>query len=425
MKLKYILKLSVDGFMQRKLRSSLTIVGIVIGVAAVVAIMSMAAGMQQAVTEQLSGLGADIITISAGGGRASRMFVGPGGGGALRDITGGGSSGSANLTIRDMQVIKSVTGIKFVNGIVSGRVEVSYLGESTQASVQGVDPLAWKEMATTNLDSGRYLSSGDANSVIIGYSLANSVFKKAVPLNTLISIEGRSYRVVGVLESSGGFTGSDNNIIVTTASARTVIDNVEADQFSSIQVQVEDSSTIEDVMASIEKKLLLSRHVTEDKMDFTVSSSQAMLDTVSSMLDTVSLFLAGIAAISLLVGAIGIANTMFMSIMERTRQIGILKALGTTNFEVMKLFLAESAIIGLMGGIFGVLTGFVASLLISNIAGQVLGGGGGAMSSFSAIITPELVLFALGFSMLIGLISGIIPARRASKLQPTAALRYE
>ena len=170
---------------------------------------------------------------------------------------------------------------------------------------------------------------------------------------------------------------------------------------------------------------MMSRHVTEDSKDFSISSSQNLLDTVSSMLESTSLFLFGIAAISLLVGAIGIANTMFMSILERTRQIGILKALGTTNFEIMKLFLSESAILGLSGGVFGVLLGFVASGVISSLGIQIASAGARGGGTFSALITPDLVIFALGFSMLIGIVSGVIPARRASKLQPTTALRYE
>ena len=180
---------------------------------------------------------------------------------------------------------------------------------------------------------------------------------------------------------------------------------------------------IEETMEEIERKLMLSRHVTENTKDFTVSSSLQTIETISEITSTISLFLAGIAAISLLVGAIGIANTTFMSVIERTKQIGILKALGTTNFEIMKLFLTESAIIGFAGGLLGTFLAFILIGIVSEIGfGLAMGKMQGGVI---ATITPELILFALGFSTLIGIISGLIPARMASRLQPTEALRYE
>ena len=415
MRTKYIMKLSIDSFMQRKLRSWLTILGIVIGVAAVVAILSMAEGMEQSITDQLGGLGGDIITVSPGYSSAFGMM---GGGGRFGRGT---SSLDVNLTDKDLHAIKTATGVEFVNGIVSGNAAITYLSETSTVSIKGVDPLPWKEITTTELESGRLLTSSDVNAIIIGYGIANDMFKQPIPINTAINIEGKSFRVVGILESSGGFGGDDNTIIMSITAARTIIDDIEQNQFSSIEIKVSDPDNIEEVIGNVEERLMVTRHVNEDTRDFTVSSSQAILDTVSTITSTISLFLGGIAAISLLVGAIGIANTMFMSIMERTRQIGILKALGTTNFEVLKLFLAESAIIGFMGGLVGVLMGIIASGVMSSMGLQMMGPGG----SFNAIVTPELVLFALAFSVVIGIVSGLIPARRASKLQPTVALRYE
>jgi putative ABC transport system permease protein len=419
MKLNDIIELSLNSLSHRGLRSWLTILGIVIGVAAVVAILSIGAGMQQVISTQLGGLGADIVTISPGFSRASGMGFSEG----SRQT----STTSQNLTDRDVQIIKSVSGIRFVNGVVSGRASVTYLAESASVSVQGVDPLAWKEITTSELESGRYLTPGDGNVVVIGNGVANNMFKQPLLLNTQIIIEGKSFGIVGILEESGGIaslTGSDNTIFIPISAARTIIEDVLVNQFSSIQVKVADSESVDEVVANIEQRLMLSRHVTNETKDFTIISAQAMQETISSVMGTLNLFLGGIAAISLLVGAIGIANTMFMSVMERTRQIGTLKALGTTNFEIMKLFLFESAMIGFIGGLIGIFLGFIASGTISEIGIRMMGVGRMGTTSMT-VITPELVLFAIGFSVLIGMVSGLLPARRASRLEPVEALRYE
>jgi putative ABC transport system permease protein len=426
MRFRYILKLSAESFMQKKLRSWLTILGIVIGVAAVVSILSLGAGAQQVISSQLGGLGADIVTVSPGFNRASGFFGGgPGGGDRALTITTS-TTEDHNLTTRDLAAIKSVPGVKTVDGIITDRLDVSYLAQSATLSVEGVDPLAWKEMTTSTLDSGRFLDAGDNNAVVIGSRVASGTFKQDVLLNSQITIEGKPFKVVGILASSGGFGGSDSSIIIPIDAARTMMQDIGATHFSSIQIQVEDSDYVNETTNAISSKLMLLRHVNENTKDFTVSSAQSMQESISSIMGTLSLFLAGIAAISLLVGAIGIANTMFMSVMERTKQIGILKALGTTNFEIMQLFMMESAIVGLIGGLLGVFVGFIVSGMIGELGVSVIGniGRGGGSMSLTAI-TPELVIFAIGFSTLLGIVSGVLPARRASKLQPTVALRYE
>jgi len=426
MKFNDIVGLSMNNLLHRGLRSWLTILGIVIGVAAVVGILSISAGLQASISSRLGGLGADILTITPGFSRAAGFaFAGGGGGGAFFSQ---GSTSTQNLTIRDVEVIKAVPGVAVVDGIVSGRATASYLAQSASVSIQGVDPLAWKQMTTTSLDSGRYLSPGDANVVVLGYSIANSMFKKPLGVNTQITIGGQPFKIVGTLQQSTGFGGSDNTVIMPVAAARDIVSDITASQLSSIQVKVADVDALNGTSNTIESRLLLSRHVTESTKDFTITSGQAIQATIASVLNTLSLFLGGIAAISLLVGAIGIANTMFMSVMERTRQIGTLKALGATSFEVMKLFLFESAMLGLIGGLIGVFLGFIASGALSELGVRLAAagaGGAGAGGASSTLITPELVLFAMGFSVAIGAIAGILPARSASKLQPIEALRYE
>jgi putative ABC transport system permease protein len=421
MKFNDIIRFSLSNLMHRGLRSWLTIFGIVIGIAAVVSIISLGTGARQVISSQLGGLGADIITISPGFERAFG-FGGPGG-----ERQRATTTKTQNLTIRDVLAIKTVPGVKVVDAIVSGRASIAYLAQTSSVSIQGVDPLAWKEMTTTELGSGRYLDPGDGNVIVIGSGIANGMFKQTLTLNTLISIEGKPFKIVGILKSSGGFGGGgDNTIYMPISAARTVISTTVANQFSSIQVKVTDPNSVNQTSNAIEQRLLVLRNVNENTKDFSVSSAQTFQSAISSVMNTMELLLTGIAAISLFVGAIGIANTMFMSVMERTRQIGVLKALGTTNSEIMKLYLMESAIMGLIGGLMGIFLGFIASGIISDLGVNIIGvgGRGGSVGSIT-VITPELVLFSVGFSVLIGALSGLLPARRAARLQPVEALRYE
>jgi len=413
------LRFSVSNLSQRGLRSWLTILGIVIGVAAVVSILSIGTGMQQTISAQLSGLGSDVGYIMPGFQRATRAGQG-------MMITPRIGSVTITLTDKDLQVVRSTPGVKIINGVVAGRVNIQYYGENISVQAYGVDPIASQEISSVNVEYGRFLIPGDGNVVVVGYRVANEMFKKPITINSQINIEGKTFRVVGILEKFGGMVGGiiyDNAVFMTTSAARTVLGNIGSNEFSVIQFKVEDLQKLDDVTNEVERRLMLSRHVTEDTKDFTIITAKSMQETISNVMNTLNMFLGGIAAISLLVGAIGIANTMYMSVMERTRQIGTLKALGATNFEVMKMFLLESSLIGLIGGLIGVFLGFIASGLISELGIRIIGTG--IRSTSLTVITPELVLFALAFSVLIGAVSGLLPARKAAQLEPVEALRYE
>jgi putative ABC transport system permease protein len=413
------LRFSVSNLSQRGLRSWLTILGIVIGVAAVVSILSIGTGMQQTISAQLGGLGSDVGYIMPGFQRATRAGQG-------MMITPRIGSVTITLTDKDLQVVRSTPGVKIINGVVAGRVNIQYYGENISVQAYGVDPIASQEISSVNVEYGRFLIPGDGNVVVVGYRVANEMFKKPITINSQINIEGKTFRVVGILEKFGGMVGGiiyDNAVFMTTSAARTVLSNIGSNEFSVIQFKVEDLQKLDDVTNEVERRLMLSRHVTEDTKDFTIITAKSMQETISNVMNTLNMFLGGIAAISLLVGAIGIANTMYMSVMERTRQIGTLKALGATNFEVMKMFLLESSLIGLIGGLIGVFLGFIASGLISELGIRIIGTG--IRSTSLTVITPELVLFALAFSVLIGAVSGLLPARKAAQLEPVEALRYE
>ncbi len=417
MRLRKSLELAWNILAHSKLRSWLTIIGIVIGIAAVVSIISISEGAKQSLEERFGQLGADIITISPGFSRA-RGFRGHG----MNGNGGGSTADQEDLTDKDTLAIKSIPNVKFVMGSVSGRVEIAYLGESGEVSITGVDTDTWKDITTDELESGRYLTKGDIYSVVIGYRRATSFFDKDVQINRQITIEGRTFKVVGIFKQGE----NDNAVIIPLESARDLLEDIDEDEFSSIIVKVEDVEDIANkTLPAIEKKLMLSRGILkEDERDFTVSSVLELQQTISETLNTMAIFLGAIAAISLVVGGVGISNTMFTSVLEKTKEIGVMKAIGAKNRDILFIFLFNSGMIGFVGGLGGVILGTIASSFIGMMVG---GGAGGMMGRMfgNTALSPELLIFAFAFSIIIGMVAGVIPAYRASRLKPVDALRYE
>ena len=415
MRLQKSFKLALNILLHSKLRSWLTIIGIVIGVAAIVAIVSIGEGAQASVQERLGGLGADIITVSPGFQRATSGFRI--GGGERTTTT---SANSKNLTGKDIQLIRSIEGVAFINGVVSGRGDMTYLAETSSVSIQGVDTLAWKNIVTTELESGRYLNSGDANVIVVGSRVSKSTFKQQLAINRVVVIEGKAFKIVGILKESGGIGGNDNAVFMPILSAREILGKG-SEKFDSITVKVANPDLTDQVLNETDSRLMLSRHVTGKTKDFTVSSSKAIQESLAAVTQTFTIFLAAIAAVSLLVGAVGIANTMFTSVLEKTREIGIMKAIGARNFDIMLVFLLNSGLVGLVGGIIGVLFGAGISAFLPNF----LSGIGPVRGGVKTVLPPIVLITALLMSLSIGMIAGAIPAYRASKLKPADALRYE
>lgn len=423
MKLDKSFKLALNILLHSKLRSWLTIIGIVIGVASIVAIVSIGEGAQLNIQERLGGLGADLITVSPGFERASGGFHGLGGGmntgGNARAGENGITIKTKNLTNTDIQTIKSVDGIQFVNGIISGRIDVFYLAESATISVQGVDPLAWRNIVTTELDSGRYLNSGDTNVVVIGSRIAKTTFKQPIVINRVITIGGKLFKIVGILKESGN-GGEDNRIIMPITQARSVIETAGNNKLDSISIKVSNVNIVDAVVANIDSKLMSSRHVNNRTKDFSVTSSKATQQRIQDLTQTFTIFLAAIAAVSLLVGAVGIANTMFTSVLEKTKEIGIMKAIGAKNTDIMTIFLLNSGLVGLTGGLLGIALGAGISMLLPQLLSNL--GPGGPVKT---VLPTSLMVESILLSVFIGMIAGAIPAYRASKLKPVDALRYE
>jgi putative ABC transport system permease protein len=416
MRLGKILQLSWNILIHSRLRSWLTIIGIVIGIAAVVSIISVSQGARQQLEERFGRLGADIITISPGYSRAMG-FRGPEEG--QRTNGNGGGADQKDLTDKDVLALKSIPNVKLVMGEVRGTAEIKYLGETGDVSVTGVDTDVWKDITTDELESGRYLTKGDMYSAVIGYRRAHSYFDNEVQINRQITIEGRIFKVAGIFREGE----NDNAVIIPLEAARDLLEDIDEDEFSSITVKVYDvEEIVNKTIPAIEKKLMQSRGILkEEDRDFSVSSLLAMQSTITETLNTMSIFLGAIAAISLVVGAVGISNTMFTAVLEKTKEIGVMKAIGAKNRDIMLIFLLNSGMIGFVGGLGGVIAGSIASgyigLLVSgNQIGRMLG---------ATALTPQLLIFAFLFSIIIGMIAGAIPAYRASRLKPVVALRYE
>jgi putative ABC transport system permease protein len=410
MKLRKCIKHAFDMVVHSKLRSWLTILGIVIGVGAVTAIMSIGSGMQDTIGEQLGGLGGDILTFSAGYSRGFSMFGGPG------ERGGGGATATEDepvLDRTDVQALKSIPEIELIDTEIKGNVEVSYMGKSGSVSLTGVDQKVWARITTSEIAEGRMLDSADQNVIVIGGRLADSYFDKPVGINQMLTIEGNVFRVVGTLDDTS------NNIYMPLQMAYQVLEDKDNGVYDSIVIKVKDEGQLDAVIEKIETKLMMVRHVTQKTKDFSVSSSKKMQETRSEMMSTMNTFLVAIAAVSLIVGAVGIANTMFTSVLEKTKEIGIMKAIGARRKDIMLIFLLNAALIGFVGGIIGVLFGGALSGVLPALMGETGMLRGGTFVSMNSII------IALSVSVGIGILAGIIPAYQASKLKPVDALRYE
>jgi len=412
MKIKKCFKHAFNMVLHSKLRSWLTILGIVIGVAAVIAIVSMGEGMQQTMNAQLSGLGGDIVTISPGFSRGGGMFNMRGG--------GGGTSGGAQATDKeivlarsDLQALKGIPEIALIDTNIRGNVDVTYLGKKGKLSVTGVDQKVWSQITTLKIKTGRMLDSADQNVIVIGGRLDSSYFDKPVGINKMITIEGSAFRVVGILDDQS------TNIYMPIQMAYQVIDEKTNDVYDSLVVKIKNEDQLEEVIAKIESKLMIARHVTQKNMDFSISSRKEMQQTRADTMSSINTFLLAIAAVSLIVGSVGIANTMFTSVLEKTKEIGIMKAIGARNNDILLIFLFNAAFIGLVGGVIGIILGTILSGLLPSLVGNL------PIIRGTTIVSLNSIIMALSVSVSVGILAGIIPAYQASKLKPVDALRYE
>jgi putative ABC transport system permease protein len=414
MKINKCFKHAFNMVLHSKLRSWLTITGIVIGVAAVIAIVSIGAGMQQSMNAQLNALGGDIVTISPGFERGGGGGFDRGGGG------GGGSSGPQAVTKEivlarsDLQALKGLPDIALIDTNIRGSVDIYYLGKKGKVSITGVDQSIWSQITLTKIKIGRMLDAADQNVIVVGGRLAASYFDQPLGINKMVMINGSAFRVVGILDDQS------NSVYMPIQMAYQVIPEKTNGIYDTFVVKIKDENLLDETITKIQDKLMTARHVTAKKMDFSISSRKEMQQTRADTMSSMNTFLLAIAAVSLIVGSIGIANTMFTSVLEKTKEIGIMKAIGARNGEILLIFLFNAAFIGLVGGILGIILGTILSGYMPALMGGLPLGRGGA-----AIVTFNSIAMALSVSVSVGILAGIIPAYQASKLRPVDALRYE
>lgn len=406
-------KMALNMLLHSKLRSWLTIIGIVIGVGAVVGILSLGDAMEEQVQSRLAEMDLTKIAISPGYTRAMSNMPGP-------PDREGGMAADSELTDDDIDALQGIEGIQYIEGEISGSEDVDYAGENASLSITGVDPQVWKYMTTLETQSGRLLEPADKYVAVIGSEVATGIYDQDIGINQVITIKGKSVRVVGILAEEGGH--GDSSIYMPIDGAVNLIEDAEEGVFDTIMVKAQSEDLVDPVTEDITDKLMVSRHVMqEDDMDFSVTASKSMAESVTEMTSSMTLFLGAIAAVSLIVGAVGIANTMFTSVLEKTREIGTMKAIGAKNRDILMIFVFNSAMVGFVGGIFGVMLGAFISTLFPILGMTMMRSGDDTGISLS----PHLMLFGLVLAVVIGIVSGAVPAYRASRLKPVDALRYE
>jgi len=401
------LRIALGALSHNRSRAFLTVLGVIIGVAAVMMMLSIGTGAEVAVTEEIKALGSNLLLIVPG------------------SITSSGirteGTNVTSLTLDDAQAISRIPGVVDVVPSIQRQVQVVAGERNTETSVVGTSA-NYDKVLNTPASQGSFFSSSQVDRwervALIGATVKDKLFPDSDPLGkSILIINGSrrlSFRVIGVLESKGasGFVNRDDQILIPVTTAQKLLFGVK--HVGSLTVEVSSPEEMDQVSTEISSLLRLRHNIPKDKeSDFTIFSQKDILGTLGSVMNYFTIVLAGIASISLLVGGIGIMNIMLVSVTERTREIGLRKAIGALKKDIISQFLLEAMILSTTGGIIGIVLGYGGSLIIAKIAG------------WPAVITPASVFLGFFFSMAVGLFFGIYPAQKAASLNPIDALRYE
>jgi len=405
------IRLALQGLTANKLRSGLTMLGIIIGVAAVIALVAVGQGAQASVTRRFQSLGSNLLVISPGAaffGRASQ-----------------GAASAQSLTNEDTQAIAQLaTLVEAIAPEYSIRgAQMVYGNKNTQTSALGVTP-EYLTVRNWQVSRGRFIDQQDVESLAkvcaLGTTVVEDLFGSGYldPVGKTIKINRQNYQVVGVMASKGqtGFTNEDDQVFIPLSTAQVKFGGAGNTSLGSINVQVTSAEMMDFAQAEL-RAILRARHGLSPSQadDFNIRSQVQIMEMVQQTTGTFTILLGCIAAISLVVGGIGIMNIMLVSVTERTREIGIRRAVGAKRRDILMQFLVEAVVLSSMGGVVGVLVGWGGAQLLSRLASELL----------STLVTPGSVIMALGVSVAIGLFFGIYPANRAARLNPIEALRHE
>ncbi len=386
-----------------KARSGLTILGIVIGISSVIAMVSIGEGAKTSIQSSIQGLGSNLLTVLPG-------VVQPG-----RGIVSAGRGSAEVLTETDVDRVREINGVSFVSPEVSRRFQiVGSTGNNTNTTVTGALP-NYATVRNLEVENGSFVTAAGERSMgrqaVLGATVAKDLFPDRDPIGERVRISGTNFTVVGVLKSKGGigFSGPDDMVFVPLSTMQKILAGT--DYYSQIAISVEDETLMSTVKDEVTIALIEEHRV--DEADFSVISQEDILGTLTSVIDTFTLFLAAIAAISLVVGGIGIMNMMLTTVTERTREIGLRKAIGAKRHDINMQFLVEAVALTCVGGVIGISLGWLIAFAVT------------ATGLLQTTVTLSSVLLAFGVSAVIGIVFGYYPARRASRLNPIDALRYE
>ncbi len=397
-------KMAFRNITRRKMRSWLTMLGIFIGIAAVVTLISLGQGFQGTINEQFEKLGPNRLIITPGNSEMGFQ---------------GGSLTTEYLTDRETEIVRKTRGIRFATGLLIENARIDFNDEVAHLNVIGVktDSGTTEELERIGffeIETGRQFSNTDGYAAILGQNIAKKTFDRELRVGNKILINDVQFKVIGIQKTAG--TGVHDAVIrIPLDTAREIFD--EPVKISEVMAATQTVEDLDAVVDSVERALRKYRDVKEGEEDFSVQTSKQIINQLNQILTLVNVVFIGIAAISLIVGGIGITNTMYTSVLERTKEIGIMKSVGARNSDIRNIFLMESGFLGLVGGIIGAILGLmiakVGELIVLKAANIVL----------KPYISIELIAGVLLFSFLIGALSGTFPAMQAAKMNPVECLR--